>query len=210
MGIYHALSSVTRLMNYKLFTAITFNVTILFTMSFDGPATVRSLLSVHTFVKTSNPFLFYQIAAFKSVIGIDSNYIMVNVCGVFPHTFEYNGTLQTDDYLPFLRGLRGAVETPAAASICGVTPAEVTAEPSPTDTESLLAETPTLAARALARQFSHHNINGLAMYIEEYVPMIMPMNKHQEKLRNTSPPKASIATTVRNVNPEVIIVRESV
>ena len=70
MGIYHALSSVTRLTNCKFFTAIIFNVTILITMSFDGPATVRSLLSDYSFVKTFNLFLFYPIATLKSFTSI--------------------------------------------------------------------------------------------------------------------------------------------
>lgn len=131
-------------------------MTTLITSSFDGPATRRSLLSALLFVKTFRPILFYQIAAFMSVDAI-----------TLKQQLPINIGCHLKLYFPFLRGFRGDVEIPAAASICGVTPDEDNgdgdASPTTEVEETLLTATPVLTARALARQLSHQSINGLAM-----------------------------------------------
>src|ERR1044071_1058761 len=59
-------------------------------------------------------------------------------------------------------------------------------------------------------RYSHHSIIGIATASEEYVPMMMPIVRARANPLSTSPPNNTIATTDRNVSPEVITVRESV
>ena len=59
--------------------------------------------------------------------------------------------------------LRGAIETPAAANACGVTPAAVAVPVFDEVTTVCSDKALTLPTRFFARQSSHHNINGLAI-----------------------------------------------
>src|SRR5664279_5210170 len=62
--------------------------------------------------------------------------------------------------------------------------------------------------------FDRHSVYatsiGAATAIEEYVPIRIPMTSAREKPRSTSPPNTYNESTVRNVKPEVKIVRLNV
>ena len=59
-------------------------------------------------------------------------------------------------------------------------------------------------------QLCHSSTIGLATKIDEYEPIIMPTTSANENVCNTVPPNRYNASTVRNVNPEVMIVLLSV
>src|SRR5439155_7439472 len=48
---------------------------------------------------------------------------------------------------------------------------------------------------------------GLAINTDEYVPMMMPTTSANENPCSTAPPKRNSAITVRNVRPDVMMVR---
>jgi len=56
-------------------------------------------------------------------------------------------------------------------------------------------------------QLCQNKTIGLAINTEEYVPTRMPQTKANENECKTGPPQMNRAITVRNVRPEVMIVR---
>src|SRR6202030_3794327 len=66
------------------------------------------------------------------------------------------------------------------------------------------------ARRPWPRQRFHATTIGAAMPKLEYVPTTIPTTKAKEKARSTCPPIKNKTSTVRNVNPLVKRVRESV
>ena len=58
--------------------------------------------------------------------------------------------------------------------------------------------------------FAKSTTTGVAMQIDEYVPMIIPIRRANVNPRITSPPKMNMASNTKNIVSEVLIVRLSV
>ena len=65
-------------------------------------------------------------------------------------------------------------------------------------------------ALTLPRIFVKTRTNGAAIAIDEYVPIMIPTTIAKAKWLMISPPKMNSASTVKNVNPEAMIVRLNV
>src|SRR5258708_67754 len=61
-----------------------------------------------------------------------------------------------------------------------------------------------------SNQLCQNRTIGLAMNTDEYVPMMMPTTSANENPCSTAPPNRNRAITVRNVRPDVMMVRLSV
>src|SRR5258708_24270905 len=61
-----------------------------------------------------------------------------------------------------------------------------------------------------SNQLCQNKTIGLAIKTDEYVPMLMPTTSAHRNACSTAPPNGNRAITVRNVRPEVMIVRLSV